>query len=149
MIARMIIALILALSLLTVFAQEAAWDRYMDAAGQAYEQGDYDEAEKQLLRALKEAENFGEKDLRLATSLGNLGKVYHLQGKYAEAEPLYQRSLAIGEKTLGPEHPQVAMSLNNLAGLYRAQGQHAEAEPLYQRAFAISSMTERYHCLSA
>ena len=50
--ARMIIAMLVALSLPTVFAQETAWDRYMAAARQAIEQGDYDEAEKQLLVAL-------------------------------------------------------------------------------------------------
>ncbi len=58
-------------------------------------------------------------------------------GKYAEAEPLYKRSLAITEKALGPEHPNVANSLNNLAELYRAQGKYAEAEPLYKRSLAI------------
>ncbi len=53
------------------------------------------------------------------------------------AEPLYQRSLAIREKALGPEHPDVATSLNNLAVLYKTQGKYAEAEPLYKRALAI------------
>ncbi len=43
------------------------------------------------------------------------------QGKYAEAEPLYERSQAIREKVLGPEHPDVAQSLNNRAGLLRSQ----------------------------
>ncbi|CAN0583074.1 unnamed protein product, partial [Laminaria digitata] len=43
------------------------------------------------------------------------------QGNYAEAGPLYKRSLAIYEKALGPEHPSVARSLNNLAVLFRAQ----------------------------
>ena len=39
-------------------------------------------------------------------------------GRYAEAEPLYERALAIREKALGPDHPDVATSLNNLAVLY-------------------------------
>lgn len=30
------------------------------------------------------------------------------------AEPLYKRSLAIGEKALGADHPDVALSLSNL-----------------------------------
>ena len=47
-------------------------------------------------------------------------------GKYAKAEPLYQRALAIWEKALGPEHPDVATSLNNLAELYDTQGQYAQ-----------------------
>ena len=59
------------------------------------------------------------------------------QGKYAEAIPLAQRTLAITEKVLGPEHPDVALSLNNLAELYQDQGNYKEAEPLFQRALAI------------
>ncbi|CAN0575198.1 unnamed protein product, partial [Laminaria digitata] len=43
------------------------------------------------------------------------------QGNYAEAGPLYERSLAIKEKALGREHPSVATSLNNLAELFRTQ----------------------------
>ncbi len=59
------------------------------------------------------------------------------QVRYAEAEPLLQRALAIRERALGPEHPHVAASLNNLAVLYDTQGRYAEAEPLYQRSLAI------------
>lgn len=44
-----------------------------------------------------------------------------IQGKYAEAEPLYERSQAIREKILGPDHPDVAQSLNNRAELLVAQ----------------------------
>ena len=65
-------------------------------------------------------------------------ELYKAQGKYAEAAPLYRRSLAISEKALGPEHPDVALSLNNLALLYQTQGNYAEAAPLYRRSLAIS-----------
>ena len=118
-------------------AQETSWEKFMEAAGKAYQQADYAEAEKLLKAALKEAENFGPDDQRLATSLSNLAVLYKTQGKYAQAEPLYQRSLAIREKVLGSEHPDVGLSLNNLAELYRTQGKYAEAEPLYQRALTI------------
>ena len=39
----------------------------------------------------------------MAQSLNNLAVLYQAQGHYAEAEPLYKRSLAIREKVLGPE----------------------------------------------
>jgi tetratricopeptide (TPR) repeat protein len=67
----------------------------------------------------------------------NAAEVYRAQGKYAAAEPLYQRALLKMEKALGPNHPLVAAVLNNLATLYQAQGRYAEAEPLYQRALSI------------
>ena len=117
--------------------QETRWDSIMADAVKAYQQADYAEAEKLLLAALKEAEKFGEQDPRLATNLNNLAGLYYAQGNYAQAEPLYQRALAIWEKALGPEHPDVATSLSNLAALYDAQGKFTEAEPLYQRALAI------------
>ncbi|CAM9971540.1 unnamed protein product [Ectocarpus sp. 8 AP-2014] len=47
-----------------------------------------------------------------------------MTGKYAEAEPLYERSQAIQEKVLGPEHPDVATSLNNRASLLESQVRH-------------------------
>jgi tetratricopeptide (TPR) repeat protein len=59
------------------------------------------------------------------------------RGRYAEAEPLFQRALHIREQTSGPEHPDVALSLLYLAILYREQGKYAEAEPLFLRALYI------------
>jgi tetratricopeptide (TPR) repeat protein len=59
------------------------------------------------------------------------------QGRYSEAIPLAQRTLAIVEKALGPDHPNVATALNNLADLYRAQGRYPDAETLYKRSLAI------------
>ena len=44
----------------------------------------------------------------VATGLNNLATLYYDQGRYADAEPRYQRALAIWEKVLGPEHPNVA-----------------------------------------
>ncbi len=73
----------------------------------------------------------------VAASLNNLAILYADQGRYAEAEPLYKRALAIKEKVLGPEHVDFATTLDSLASLYADQGRFAEAEPLYKRALAI------------
>jgi tetratricopeptide (TPR) repeat protein len=76
-------------------------------------------------------------DIDLATSLNNLAYLYRSIGKYAQAEPLYVRALAIKEEQLGANHPSTATSLNNLAALYESIGKYAQAEPLYVRALAI------------
>ena len=60
-----------------------------------------------------------------------------MQGRYGEAEPLYERALAIHEQELGASHPGTANSLNNLAELYSAQGRYEDAKSLYQRALVI------------
>ncbi len=73
----------------------------------------------------------------VATSLNNLALLYAAQGRYAKAEPLYQRALAIVEKALGPDHPNVATSLENYAALLRKIGRTTEAVDLEARAKAI------------
>ena len=83
----------------------------MRAGATASQRGQYEEALRRLELALKEAEAFGEQDPRYATTLNNLASVYEAQGRYAQAEPLYKRALAIREKALGPDHPDVAQSL--------------------------------------
>ncbi|WP_103124609.1 CHAT domain-containing tetratricopeptide repeat protein, partial [Nostoc cycadae] len=75
----------------------------------------------------------------VATSLNNLAFLYDAQGKYQQAEPLYQRSLAILEKMLGEKHPLVATSLNNLAALYLAKGDITRAIDFSQRGLEIQA----------
>ena len=73
----------------------------------------------------------------VAECLNNLAVVYRDQGKYSQAEPLFQRALAMLEKVLGSEHPYVAVTLNNLATLYTVQGKYTRAKELFKRALAI------------
>lgn len=40
---------------------------------------------------------------------------------YDEADPLFVRSIAIGEKVLGPEHPDLSLRVHNRAILLRKQ----------------------------
>ena len=78
----------------------------------------------------------------VATSLNNLAALYQAQGHYAEAEPFYQRSLAIWEKALGPEHPDVATTLKNYAALLRQTARADEAAGMEARAKAIRAKSE-------
>ena len=106
-----------------------------------YQRGQFTEAEDLYLSALERAKSFGTDSIFFAGNLYSLATLYHAQGKYREAEPLYRRSLALKEKALGLEHPDVATSLNNLALLHISQSKYGEAEPLYQRSLAILEKT--------
>jgi tetratricopeptide (TPR) repeat protein len=79
-------------------------------------------------------EGFAEPTARL---MNQLGQLYNAKSLHTQAEPLYRRALAIGEESLGPNHPNFATRLNNLAILLSETNRHAEAEPLYRRALAI------------
>src|SRR6185503_8139472 len=103
----------------------------------ALEKGRYREAEEQWQAARAVAEGFGPQDPRLGTTLSDLGRLYALQGRYAEAEPLYRRAAEIWTRAWGPEHPAVGKVLENLAMLQHTEGRYAEAAPLYEQALAI------------
>jgi tetratricopeptide (TPR) repeat protein len=75
----------------------------------------------------------------VATSLHNLAKIYVSQGKYAEAESCYERSLKICEKEAGSEHPDVVCALENIAECCRKMGKYEEAERVEARVKKIRS----------
>ncbi len=75
--------------------------------------------------------------LQICVPLGKTFVLPRAQYSYGEAESLYERSLKIKEKALGPDHFDVADSLNNLAVLYVRMGEYGEAESHYERALRI------------
>jgi len=75
--------------------------------------------------------------LNEARALNDKASQLTLKGRYAEAEPLFKRELAILERTVGPDAPAYSAGLNNLGEVYLRQGRYAEAEPLYRRSLAI------------
>ncbi|MCP4695272.1 MAG: tetratricopeptide repeat protein [Gammaproteobacteria bacterium] len=75
--------------------------------------------------------------LRQAEMLNRQTVKYYLQGNYAEAVPLAERSLQIQERLLGGQHPATAANLNNLAMLYSSMGTYDKALPLSMRVLEI------------
>lgn len=84
---------------------------------------------------------------RLADAMG----AYSAAAAYEEAvvdavriefgETHQEMAIAIGEKSLGGDHPNTAARYNNLAGLLKTTGRYDEAEPLYRKALAIMTST--------
>jgi tetratricopeptide (TPR) repeat protein len=108
------------------------------AARLAWDLGDYSTATRRyeaILERLRKEK--GEDAPETTPVLNNLAGLYRAQGRFGEAEPLFEKALAIDEKALPANHPDLATDYNNLAGLYQAQGRFSEAEPLFIRALEI------------
>jgi CHAT domain-containing protein/tetratricopeptide (TPR) repeat protein len=76
-------------------------------------------------------------DLARARRLSSQGVALERKGKYAEAEKLLQKALAMRKELLGEFHPDYARSLGLLAALYQTLGKSARAEPLLRKALEI------------
>ena len=78
---------------------------------------------------------------RLATRLFGLAEVLRLEGEYARADPLYERALAIRERSLGPAHPDVAATLIARSLLRYATGDFDGAIELMSRGADLREET--------
>lgn len=54
-------------------------------------------------------------------------------GNDAEAEVFLRKALEIGDRTVGPDHPDMILLLNDLTRIYLKQSAYASAEPLLLR----------------
>src|SRR5262249_10409797 len=133
---------------------------YLNNLGEIYRlQGKGLEAERQYWHAIAIREGMArpDKDLQLAIIVRDLRGVYVAGRRYsgaeprdAEAEPLYERVVAIREAALGARHRDVAASVVELAGVYLAQAKLDQAEAFYVRGLEIrEQVLEREHPLIA
>src|SRR5690349_20052792 len=120
-----------------VNAGQTPWEKYMDQVRQLRKKGAYAEAVKPALAAVQEAEKSGREDTDLAKSWNNLATLYYDLGRYPEAEKLYQRSVDLWEKLLGPEDLVLSQGLNNLGVLYLKMGRFKGSESIERRVLAI------------
>src|SRR5688572_23723424 len=114
------------------------WETQNEAGRRFFGKGDFARAEQAFVAAIREAEQLGAADLRLATSLANLAQLKLRQRKYDDADRLFRRSLQIRESTLGPDHASLVQTVNGLAAVCYARGDIDAAEPLFQRALSIT-----------
>jgi len=119
-------------------AQVTLWETYQSAGHQAIEDRRVDDAERLLLAAAKHIETVSPDDPRLANTLNDLGVLYGMQNRDIEAEPLFQRALAINETAFGRQHPSVVLTLQNLSVIYASQSKFSEAQRVARESLAIS-----------
>jgi len=102
--------------------------------------GAVQEAEEYYLRSVAIARSHAEDAVPeeltadVLVSLNNLGTLYLDQGRFEEAEPLFQEFLDYQRETHGPRHPHVGMALYNLAEVRWRRGFLDDAEELFNTA---------------
>jgi len=76
----------------------------------------------------------GEDSLDAALAYANVGEALRASGQPERSLPLFRKSRALYEKTLGPDHPRVAALLSQEGMLFLEDGKPAMAEQLMTRA---------------
>lgn len=125
------------------YAGAAEWEKSTKLGAEAFKDNRYGEAERQFQTAISEAKKFGRNDLRLATSYANLGVLYNSRGWFDKAEPLFEQSVAIKQKTLGPFNIDVIDSAARLCQFYLKRRKYDKADPLFERIAQFADMQIR------
>ncbi len=115
-----------------------AWDAVATLVERQHEWQDlralWAEREQNDLLAVEAAKREGNR-AREGVALGNLGNVYQLQGRWAEAIGAYERALGVFRE-LGDRHGE-GQTLGNLGNVYAQQGRWAEAIGAYEESLKI------------
>jgi serine/threonine-protein kinase len=84
---------------------------------------------------------YGEVHPRVASALGELGKVAMQQGKLDEAEADFRRQADIYREVYKGKHYYIGSALANLGGVYMERKQYARAERSFRDALQIYAQT--------
>lgn len=110
-----------------------------DAPAQAFARGEFSRAESGWRRMLdEERADATVQESKIAATEFNLAAAIRAQGRYPEAESLYQDVLKIFSRVEGPEGLSQTRALRGLALLYMAQGDLDRALQFAQRALDLS-----------
>jgi len=72
-----------------------------------------------------------------ANTMNAQGENLYAQGKYAQAQPLFEKALETFRRVLTDDQPETARSYVWLATSLNAQGKYAQAQPLFEKALEI------------
>jgi tetratricopeptide (TPR) repeat protein len=129
-------AMIALLLLHVISAAQSSWEDKNRLGEKAFQEGRLADASRLFNDALRDAQQFGPNDVRLAPIYNNLALVAFVQNNFIASETLYEKSIAIMEAQ-GQENPLLLPVLNNLTSLYVKQWAFGKAIQTSWRACHI------------
>lgn len=118
-------------------AAQNSWAETLKSGSDAVDAGEYWKAEPLLKQAVIKAASFGENDLRLAKSLGELGRLNRIRCRFPEAEAYLEQELDIKRATLSKEGAELIPSMGSLVRFYLLHGAATKADPLTEEILAF------------
>ncbi len=118
-------------------ATAASWNNYQALAEAAYKDGNWLKARQLYELCVRESDELGSAD-KILPSLEGLAAAYCQLDQLKDAQPVYQRALALAKAQRGEKTSAVVSLMLDLASCYESQGNHRKAEPLYTRVLHLN-----------
>lgn len=116
---------------------QTVWKEKLESGQTLLLKGDADAAEARLQEALAIAEKGADKRATIAT-LNALSECLEGRDKFADAEPLRKRALALSEQAFGGSSAEYAEQVAGYAGYLARKGEVGEARAQTERALSIA-----------
>jgi tetratricopeptide (TPR) repeat protein len=124
----------LALTALASSLADKDWEKLQRAGSEALDANQFWIAEPLLKQALEQADNnFEQSDIRLARSLGEVGRLHTIRGRFAQAEPYLEKELMVKDRALASTPGATIPAMGSLIKFYLTYGTAGKAEPLTDR----------------
>ncbi len=113
-------------------------EKLAKAAGMAYTEGNYKQAEEHYKALLKAQEtNHGKESKEVALTHELLGSTYEKDKRYADAKASYKQSAEVTSAVSGKNHYDTGLQLNNVARMDQQLKNWKEAAAAYKSAVEI------------
>jgi tetratricopeptide (TPR) repeat protein len=122
---------------MAISAADRSWKELQKSGTDALDANQYWIAEPTLKEALIKAGAFGLNDVRMAESLGELGRLYRIRGRFAEAEPYFEEQLHVKELAVGYNSGKEIPDMAALIQFYLNYGTASKADPLTEEMLAL------------
>lgn len=116
---------------------EKQWNKTFNEGVTALDSNLYGKSEPLLKDAVDLSQRFGAGDPRYPKSLGELGRLYTIRRRYAEAEPLFEQQLHFTEVQLGKNSGKTIPALGQMIKFYMLYGTATKADPLAEEMLAF------------
>jgi len=115
----------------------STWADLQNRGVTALDRNEYWIAEPTLKQAMVLAEHSKSKDMRLAESLKELGRLYTIRGNFEEAEAYLEEELSVRELVLGNDKYKCIPTMGSLIQFYINYGTRVKADPLTEEMLAL------------
>lgn len=120
-----------------IASPESDWDTMHRAAVEALDTNRYWIAEPLLKKGVPEAEKFGFDNPRLSSALHELGRYYTIRGRFAEAEPCFEKELEVRQMSVGKDADQIIQAMGSLVRFYLSYGDPTKGDRLTEDMLAL------------
>ncbi len=128
---------LLATSVFAVYPSDGTWEDLQQRGTLALDANQYWIAEPLLKKAMSKAEKTYPKDMHLAKSLAELGRLYTIRGRFSEAEIYLEEELGVKERVLGDDKYQCIPNMGSLIQFYITHGTQSKAIPLTEEMLSL------------